>query len=275
MKIMIMTDMEGCAGILNFEDWVVPSGRYFEKGKRLLTLEVNAAVDGFFSAGATEVHVVDGHGAGGIDVELLDERALLMRGFDDRGYPLGLDSSFSALAFVGQHAKAGTPRSHLTHTQGFYYIDLAVNGVSIGEYGQTALCAMELKIPTIFAAGEAALAEEAASLTPGVVTVSVKQGLLDDGLDDLDAAAYQAAKLSALHLSPLRARQMIREGAVKAARKLKESPASFQYVKMNSPYIRTARFRKRGDAPPYAARDAHPDSFIALMNKPYTPTNEN
>ena len=68
---------------------------------------------------------------------------------------------------------------------------------------------------------------------------------------------------------------MIREGAVKAARKLKESPASFQYVKMNSPYIRTARFRKRGDAPPYAARDAHPDSFIALMNKPYTPTNEN
>lgn len=44
MKIMIMTDMEGVAGILNHDDWVQPSGRFYEKGIRLLTGEVNAAV---------------------------------------------------------------------------------------------------------------------------------------------------------------------------------------------------------------------------------------
>ena len=34
MKIMLMTDMEGCAGILNLEEWVRPQSRYYDKGKR-------------------------------------------------------------------------------------------------------------------------------------------------------------------------------------------------------------------------------------------------
>lgn len=98
-------------------------------------------------------------------------------------------SSFTALAFVGQHAKAGAPCSHITHTQWFNYIDLTINGISIGEYGQLALCAMELGVPTIFACGEKALAEEAEKLTPGVVTVVVKRGILPDGLEHLDTDA--------------------------------------------------------------------------------------
>ncbi len=81
MKIVIVTDMEGVAGILNHGDWVVHAGRFFAKGQRLLTHEVNAAVDGLFKGGATEVVVLDGHGQGGIDPELLDERAELQRGF--------------------------------------------------------------------------------------------------------------------------------------------------------------------------------------------------
>lgn len=167
MKIMIMTDMEGVAGVLNFEDRVFPTGRFFRDGQRLLTTEVNAAVDGFFAGGADEVLVVDGHGCGGILPDLLDERAFLMRGPPQPVWPWGLDRSFAGLAFVGQHAKAGTPFSHMTHTQNFEYADLAINGISIGEYGQLALCAMELGVPTILACGEKALTDEAASLTPG------------------------------------------------------------------------------------------------------------
>lgn len=123
MKIMIITDMEGVAGVLNHDDWVVPDGQFFEKGQRFLTEEVNAAVDGFFKAGAGEVLVVDGHGDGGIDPELLDERALLKRDPGERIWPCGLDESYDSLAFVGQHAKAGTPYSHITHTQWFNYIE--------------------------------------------------------------------------------------------------------------------------------------------------------
>ncbi|MBI3985775.1 MAG: M55 family metallopeptidase [Lentisphaerae bacterium] len=270
MKILIMTDMEGCAGILTHDDWVRPTGRYYAQGQRLLTEETNAAIRGLMDGGATEILVVDGHGAGGIDPELLDERAQLLRGAPSPAWPWGLDKSFHGVGFVGQHAKAGTPNSHITHTQWFDHIDMAVNGVSIGEYGQLALCAMELGVPTILACGEEALAREAAALTPGVVTVAVKRGLLPDGLDALDADAYRNAKLSAIHLAPTRVRRLIAEGAKTAARRLAADPHSFRYPQLSPPYTRAVRLRKMGDTPAYAARDTHPDSLIALANMPYT-----
>jgi len=266
MKIMIMTDMEGCAGILNHDDWVTPEGRYYEKGKRLLTEEVNAALAGFFEAGAGEVVVIDGHGYGGIDPELLDERALLSRGAPKPAWPWGLDKTFDALAFVGQHAKAGTPYSHITHTGWFNCIDRTINGISIGEYGNMALCAMELGIPTILACGEKALAEEAAALTPGVVTVSVKHGVLPDGLDALDCDAYRKAKLSAIHLSPMKARKLIKEGAFQALLKLKQQPEAFSSPKLTPPYVLEAKFRANGEKPAHVCRQEHPDSIIGLLN---------
>ena len=270
MKLMVMTDMEGVAGILNHDDWVVPGARFYEKGMCLLTEEVNAAVDGFFEAGAEEIIVVDGHGYGGINPELLDERAQLMHGHAEQAWPWGLDTSFHGLAFVGQHAKAGTDYSHITHTQSFKYVDLAINGLSVGEYGQLALCAMELGIPTILACVEEALAREAEALTPGVITVTVKRGLLLDGLDDLDTDEYGKAKLSAVHLSTKKARKLIREGAFGAMKKLQEEPASFHYPELNPPYIRAARFRGNGDIPAHETYDKHPDSISGLMNMPYT-----
>ena len=270
MKIIIMTDMEGCAGTLNFEDWCFSEGRYYDKGKRLLTGEVNAAVAGLAAGGATEVLVLDGHGSGGIDPEILDERALLSRGHADPAWPWTMDATFDGLAFVGQHAKAGTPYSHLTHTQNLTYIDLAINGVSIGEYGMLALCAMELGVPTILACGEQALAEEAEALTPGVVTAVVKRGLLPDGLEDLDTAAYYKAKLSGVHVAPERARLLIREAARAAAEKLRADPSAFSYPKLTPPYVRTTRFRRKDDSPPWTARDEHPESIAALLNMPFT-----
>lgn len=266
MKIMIMTDMEGCAGILNHDDWVIPEGRYYEKGKRFLTEEVNAAITGFFEAGATEIVVFDGHGHGGIDPELLDERVLLSRGTPSPTYPLGLDKSFTALAFVGQHAKAGTPYSHITHTQWFDYIDLTVNKISIGEYGQVALCAMELGIPTILACGEQALAVEATAFSPGVVTVSVKQGVLPDGLDELDCNSYRKAKLSAIHLSPFKARKLIKDGAFNALLKLKEQPKAFSYPKLTPPYVMETKFRANGDKPAHIRHTENSNSIIGLLN---------
>jgi D-aminopeptidase len=270
MKILMMTDMEGVAGVLSHADWVIKGGLFYEKGVRLLTLEVNAAVDGLFAGGATEVVVVDGHGQGGIDSELLDARALLRRGCGEAGYRWGLDGSVAGLAFVGQHAKAGTDYSHITHTQNFKYIDLAINGVSIGEYGQLALCAMELGIPTILACGEEALTREASALTPGVVTAAGKQGLLKDGLDHLDKEAYSKAKLSALHRSPASVREQIWAAARDAVVKLSTSPGAFGYPPLRPPYVRTARFRKNGEVPGFASRDTHPDSLATLMDMPYS-----
>ena len=269
MKIFLMTDMEGVAGVLNFRDWVFPDGRYYDRGKRLLTLEVNAVIDGFCAAGAAEVLVCDGHGPGGIDPELLDERAELMRGAPRPVWPFGLDRSCDAIACVGQHAKAGTPFSHMTHTENLAMIDLTVNGLSIGEYGRIALCAMELGIPAIFAAGEDAFAREAEALTPGVITVGVKHGLLVDGLDSLSAEEYERAKLSAVHLPPAKARKLLRAGAFAAVRKFQETPECFRYPELHPPY--TIELRMRHDAHHEKSRilrQHHPSSLIGALNAP-------
>ncbi len=50
MKIYIMTDMEGVCGVLNHDDWVMRDGRYYAEGRKLLTLEINSAIEGFFQA---------------------------------------------------------------------------------------------------------------------------------------------------------------------------------------------------------------------------------
>ena len=151
MRIMLMTDMEGVSGVKNATEWLRPGDRRYEAGCRLLTREVNAAIDGFFAGGAKYVQVADGHGAGAIDIELLDERVEYARGWPE-GWPFGMDSSYDGLAFVGQHAKASSELAHLAHTQSFQYIDLSVNGVSIGEFGQMTMCASELGVPSFFQA---------------------------------------------------------------------------------------------------------------------------
>ena len=270
MKIMLMTDMEASAGILNHDDWVMRTGQFYEKGTRLLTEEVNAAINGFMSAGCDLVVVIDGHGQGGIDPELLHESAELIRGAPDVVWPFCMDDSFDAVACVGQHAKAGTPYSHITHTQWFNYIDMVVNGVSIGEYGQFALSAKELGIPHIFASGEFALHAEIDLITPGTVSVPVKWGLKNDGaeLETLTTDQYRAAKLSARHLSPRKARQDIYEGAKTAVARLRSDPENFSYVELAAPYHCTYRFREMGDRSAYETETRHDSSFIGLLNEP-------
>src|SRR6266581_812297 len=63
MKVHVISDMEGVAGIVK---WQQTSGGdpMYEEGRRLYTEEINAAVRGAKAAGATEIVVVDCHGAG-------------------------------------------------------------------------------------------------------------------------------------------------------------------------------------------------------------------
>ena len=75
ISVYIMTDMEGVAGVLDFEQWTSPESRYYDLGKEFLTLEVNAAIEGFARGGAAEFLVADGHGHGAINPKLLDARA--------------------------------------------------------------------------------------------------------------------------------------------------------------------------------------------------------
>jgi D-aminopeptidase len=64
MKVHIISDIEGVAGIVK---WELTSGYspLYQEGRRLYTEEINAAVRGAKQAGATEIVVMDCHGAGG------------------------------------------------------------------------------------------------------------------------------------------------------------------------------------------------------------------
>lgn len=181
-KIFIITDLEGVGGIMNFADWCVSSAPRNEEACRLLCEEVNAVARGCFDGGFATVIVDDGHGSGGsLRIESLDRRLYVQRG-SATGMAFATHT-YDALAFVGQHAKAGARRAQLAHTQTQEAVDFRVNGVSIGEYGQHVLCAEEAGIPVIFASGDKALTEEAQAFSPRVATVAVKEGLRDAPTD--------------------------------------------------------------------------------------------
>jgi D-amino peptidase len=270
MKLYIMTDMEGVAGVLSFEQWTEPGHLYYQAGRELLTMELNGAVDGFFEAGVTEILAADGHGAGAIDVRLLDPRVDYLRGWGEGPYPLCLDGSFDAVAWVGQHAKAGTEYGHLAHTQGVSYLDLSINGVSVGEFGQFAMCAGELGVRSIFASGDEAFAREAQALIPGIETVAVKRGVKSGTGDDLNDEDYARFTSSAIHTHPVRARRLIREGAIRAVRRARAE--DFGIIPLTPPFERVAKFRPTKNQPKRTiSRETHPTSVIAVFNVPFNP----
>ena len=53
MKIYISVDIEGCAGIVAREQGNIAGGAEYEMGRRLMTAEANAAIEGALEAGAT------------------------------------------------------------------------------------------------------------------------------------------------------------------------------------------------------------------------------
>lgn len=107
-KVMMITDMEGVSGIFDIDLQCIPyKSPRWEESRKLLTGEVNAGVEGVLQGGATGVTVWDGHDAGRTLSPLdIHPKARLLTGVPV--LPASpIDSSYSALIFVGQHARAG------------------------------------------------------------------------------------------------------------------------------------------------------------------------
>lgn len=263
MKIYIMTDLEGVAGVMDSENWCQTEGRYYETAKELLTMEVNAAVEGFIKGGASEIVVADGHGPGGLDPTQIHSSALLMRGWPE-GFPLGLDTSFNAIAWIGQHAKSGTEYAHLAHTQNFGMLDYSINGVSLGEFGQMALCALSMGVRPVFGTGDLAFTKEAEALFPEIETVAVKHGTTPGRGDGCTAEEYRGRNRAAVHFAPERACEMISEQALRAITNCRTlGPA---YMDMQPPYEVVVKWRADGDKPVREATFSHPSSISEAIN---------
>jgi D-amino peptidase len=217
--------------------------------------------------GAEEILVADGHGPGAINPKLLDSRVEFLRGWG-KGWPAGLEEGWDAVAWVGQHAKARTEFAHLAHTQGMGYLNLSINGIAIGEFGQLAMCASQLGIRAIFGSGDRAFTLEAQKLVAGIETVAVKRGTRPGKGDELDAEAYRKKNSGAIHLSPKKACELIRAGAVRAITHAKRE--DFGIIKLVPPFKRVAIFRQKENQPRTYSIEAHPSDVIALMNMPFS-----
>ena len=180
MKLCMMTDAEGCAGVYSFDEQTRANAPCLADTRRLLTGEVNSAVEGARSAGATEILVFDGHGPGGLDYEMLQPGVQVLHG---RGPLLPrslvpLFETFDVACMIGQHAMAGTADGCLCHTQSsLEVVWYKLNGKLIGEIAQWALFMGALGVPVIFLSGDEAACREASECVAGIETAAVKKGL--------------------------------------------------------------------------------------------------
>ena len=205
MRIFVISDMEGVAGITRWEQCGAGQDGY-QEGRKLYTEEINAAVRGAFDGGATEVVVMDCHGAGkGYSFNSLvhadlDPRCEYVVQNEWTEYTGFLEQGCDAALFVAMHAMAGNEKGVLSHTvSGTNWHRLKFNGTEVGETGINAALCGHWNTPVLLVTGDRAVCEEAeALLGPHLKTVAVKEGL---------------ERFSARHIAPQRAREMIQEAS--------------------------------------------------------------
>lgn len=271
MKIFIMTDLEGVAGVQDSTNWCLKEGLYYSKARELLTQEVNAAIEGFIAAGAREILVADGHGWGAINPDRLHPEAQLARNWpaSKAGTFSMEESRFDFMAFIGQHPMAGTVGGHLCHTGNMGVAEQTINGIAVGEYGNLVFTANELGIRVILATGCEAFCREAQALVPGVETVAVKKGLQTEPGNHLPAEAYREHNKAAIHIHPEEARRRIKAGSKRALERAQKE--DFGLAKLPAPpYTRIKILRGTSTSPPRIFRQTHPDSLVEMHRAPYT-----
>lgn len=175
MKILISTDIEGVAGVFNVEQTRAGNGEY-ERARAWMTAEANAAVQGAFAGGATEVLVNDSHGGfRNLLPDHIDERARLVLGKPRYlGMMGGLEEGCDAVFMVGYHGRSQS-RGILAHTiNSFAFARVQLNGVELGEAGLYGALAGELGAPVLMASGDNVFVDETRPLFPHAQWVETK-----------------------------------------------------------------------------------------------------
>ena len=209
MRVHVISDMEGVAGIVKWGQTIGGDSKLYQEGRVLYTEEINAAVRGAKAAGATEIVVMDCHGAGGafdfnsLVPDLLDPACEYVVQQEWTEYSKGLSDGCDAALLVGMHAMAGTADGVLSHTvSGQAWQSLRFNGQLVGETGINAALCGHWGVPVVLVTGDRAVCREARELLgDSLTTVEVKEGL---------------GRFSARMKTPQRARELIEEGARKA-----------------------------------------------------------
>ncbi|MFB3897183.1 MAG: M55 family metallopeptidase [bacterium] len=216
MKLFISADMEGISGIVH-NDQRNRDGRDYDKSRKLMTEEVNAAIEGAVEAGVKEIVVNDSHDTmrNIIPADLHPAASLISGDYKPFSMMQGIDNSFDFVFFIGYHAKRGTAGAVMDHTyteRSVYRI--RINGKAYGETGINSAVAGYFGVPVILACGDDKLVKEAKQTLGKVVTVPVKFG---------------QGRTSARNIHPEKVKQLIHDAALDAIQRKKEfKPFTFK-----------------------------------------------
>lgn len=175
MKVLISADMEGVTGVTCPDD-CEPGHPRWERHRPMFTSDVNAAITGFFDAGATEVMVNEAHAdQRNLLLDQLDDRATLLIGnHKPLGMMEGIDASPDAVAFIGYHTGAGE-LGVLAHTYlGNTITSVRINGEVASEGLMNAILAAEYGVPVVLVTGDDLTGVDAGKYAPEAVTIAVK-----------------------------------------------------------------------------------------------------
>jgi D-amino peptidase len=181
MKIYVIADMEGIAGVVSAaqtggESWL------YEAARQQYTREIRAVCEAAISAGAEEVYVNDFHGNGlNVQAETLPREVMVIKGGfrPTSGYEL-LDETFSGVVMLGVHARTGTYGGVIPHTYS-NKLFFELFGQPVGEFDILALIAGEKKVPIILISGDSKSLEQAGTNLPSTPAVITKYSVGTEG----------------------------------------------------------------------------------------------
>ncbi len=183
MNVFVSVDIEGITGVVH-ADMMGPDQREYDRGRKLMTNDANAAIEGLTQAGADYILVVDGHGPmRNLFFEDMHPAAHLLTGSGDAKAHCQIEAAdsrdFDAAVFVGYHAMAKTYNAIHPHTiAGAVVGELRINGVPHGETGVNAAVLGSMGIATVMVTGDTTTCAEARRfLGDNIETVAVKEAV--------------------------------------------------------------------------------------------------
>jgi D-amino peptidase len=237
VKVYISVDMEGIGGISHSKPTERGDAGY-PAAVALMVGEANAAIEGAFDAGATEVLLNDSHGSMfNLTPEDLDARATLLQGQKPWSMVAGAgpDRGFEVALFVGYHTRAGHPIGTIAHTYSGAPTLTTLQGRPVGESGINALALGAWGVPVGLVCGDDQLALETEAWFPWAERVVVKSAV---------------SRRAAVSVHPSVARERVREGAARAVRRA--AAGELQLLDVGRPITLEAEYANAGQAD-YAA----------------------
>jgi D-amino peptidase len=196
VNLYISADMEGTAAVASWTQVDPKNTTEYPYYRRLMSLEVRAAIDGARDAGVTEVLINDSHSA--MRNVLWDELPADVRMIYGSRKPFsmseGIDRRFGCAFFTGYHAGIGEADGALDHT---YSPDtlyaVRVNGERCSEALLNAAVLGLHGVPVVLITGDRTTVEGAQAQMPWLEGAIVKESIGRFAVNSLSPEAARAA----------------------------------------------------------------------------------